>query len=123
NISTDKITVLISIDVPKGWQIITQKIITVSLNANENTNIPIRIAPRNTRTAAWHPIKIEYRLNSSIETVTDSFRVRVQEFTKFKALLPNSNMVLTNYKKTLQFPLYIKNLGNVPKDYMLKLRN
>lgn len=123
NISTDKITVLINIDIPDGWQSITQKIITVSLNANENTNIPIRIAPRNTRTAAWHTIKIDYRLNSSIEKLTDSFRVRVQEFTKFKTLLPNSNFVLTNYQKAFSFPLFVRNLGNVPKDYVLRFKN
>lgn len=123
NLSTDKITVLVNIDVPAGWQAITQKLVTVSLNANENTNIPIRVAPRNTKTADWHTIRIEYRLNSSIETLTDSFRVRVQEFTKFKALLPNSNYVLTTYQKTLSFPLYVKNLGNVPKDYVLRFKN
>lgn len=123
NLSTDKITVLVNISVPEGWQIITQKLITLSLNANENTNIPVRIAPRNTKTAAWHTIRIEYRLNSSIETLVDSFRVRVQEFTKFKALLPNSNYVLTTYQRTLNFPLYIKNMGNVPKDYELSFKN
>ncbi len=123
NLSTDKITVLVNINVPTGWQSITQKLITVSLNANENTNIPIRLAPRNTKTANWHTVKIEYRLNSGIETLQDSFRVKVKEFTKFKALLPNSNYVLTGYQKTITFPLYIMNSGNVPNNYSVKFSN
>lgn len=123
NLTTDKITVLVNIEVPQGWGLITQNLQTFSLTANEVTNIPIRISPKNSKTAGWQKVKIEYRLNNAIETTTDTFRVRVQEFTKFKAYLPNSNMVFTAYQKSIMFPLFIANSGNIPKDYTLSFKN
>lgn len=123
NLTRDKISVLVNIEPPPGWNMITQKVQTVSLNANENTQLTIRLIPGTARTASWQKVKIEYRLNSSIETTVDTFGVKVQEFKKFKAFLPRANLVLSAYQKNITFPLSIKNTGNVPNDYSIHFEN
>lgn len=85
NLTSDSISVFITITAPDGWQLTTQKVITVSLPANQNTIVPLRLLPSKSISAKWETVKIEYRLNSGMETLLDTFRVRVQEFTKFKA--------------------------------------
>src|ERR1043165_6477809 len=42
NTTSDKITITVSITAPKGWQLITQGLVNITLNASENTIIPIR---------------------------------------------------------------------------------
>ena len=123
NLTTDKISVLVNIKAPEGWDIITQKVITISLDANGNTSIPIRLVASKSKTAQWQTVKIEYRLNEGLEKLTDTFRVRVREFTKFKAYLPLSNFVKAGYEKNLAFPLYLKNQGNTPNNYTVYYYN
>lgn len=123
NLTSDKISVLVNIQVPQGWQLITQHITTYTLNANENTTINVRLLPANSKTADWQKVKIDYRLNSGIETTTDTFRVRVAEFIKYKAYLPASTMALPAYQKTLSFPVYVKNSGNTAGDYTVHYTN
>lgn len=123
NITQDKISVLVTVTPPPGWDMVTQKVITVSLDANGNTSIPIRLLPSKSKTAEWETVKIEYRLNEGLETLTDTFRVRVKEFTKFKAYLPLSNFVKAGYERNVQFPLYLKNMGNTPNNYIVSYSN
>src|SRR5690606_29747418 len=63
------------------------------------------------------------RLNKGVETLSDTFRVKVQEFTKFKARLSLPSMILGAYQKDISFPVYVKNTGNVPKNYTISYYN
>lgn len=123
NLTNDSISILVTITMPKGWMMTTQKILTVSLPANQNTIINLRLLPQKSISADWESVKIEYRLNKGVETLTDSFRVKVEEFTKFKARLPIPEMVLGAYQKDITFPVYVKNTGNVPKEYVISFYN
>lgn len=120
NLTTDKISVLVNITPPQGWQLTGQNFVTISLGANENTVINIRMVASTSKTANWQKVKVEYRLNSGIETSVDTFRVKVKEFVKFKANLPNPAMVLAAYTKNLYFPVFVKNSGNTVNDYTVK---
>lgn len=123
NLTTDKISLLINITAPQGWQLIGQNILTVSLGANENTVINLRMVASTSKTANWQKVKIDYKLNSGIETTTDTFRVRVKEFLKFKANLPNPSLVLGAYQRNIGFPVFIKNSGNTPTNYTVRFSN
>src|SRR5690606_385580 len=111
------------ITMPEGWELTTQKVLTVSLPPNQNTIVNLRLLPSKSVSANWENVVLEYRLNQGIEALTDTFRVRVQEFTKFKAFLPLPNMVLGAYQKDISFPVYVKNTGNVPKKYTIAYYN
>ncbi|MBL7717670.1 MAG: hypothetical protein JNL72_02440 [Flavipsychrobacter sp.] len=124
NTTSDKLTIIVSITAPKGWQLITQPLITIDLNPSENTIIPIRALPNgNNNDANWQQIKVEYRLNNSAEARYDYFYVKVKEFSKFRASLPNANMVMTSHQKNIQVPVYIKNSGNTVSEYTITYKN
>lgn len=123
NLTDDSISILVTIHMPKGWMTTTQKVLTVSLPANQNTIINLRLLPQQSISADWQTVDIEYRLNKGVETLTDSFRVKVQEFTKFKARLNMPELVLGAYQKDITFPVYVKNTGNIPQVYEIKFYN
>ncbi|MCB0697640.1 MAG: carboxypeptidase regulatory-like domain-containing protein, partial [Chitinophagaceae bacterium] len=123
NLTTDSISIFLTITMPEGWTLTTQKVMTVSLPGNQNTIISLRLLPAKSISANWEQVKIEYRLNKGMETLTDTFKVKVQEFTKFKARLPMPDMILGAYQKDITFPVYVKNTGNVPKNYTIHYNN
>ena len=123
NLSDKDIVVILEITPPDGWELTTQKITTVSLKGNENTIVNLRMIPSGSKTAVWETVQIEYRLNNGVEVLKDSFRVKVEEFIKFKASLPHSNYVLTSYTKNLSFPVKVKNAGNTTNEYFIKFTN
>lgn len=123
NLSTEKITLLLTITPPPGWNMVTQKTIEITLNANENSTVPLRLLPSGSAGAAWQWVKINYRLNGGVAVTEDSFRVRVQEFTRFKATLPNSNQVMLTYQKSNTFPVLIKNTGNTATSFTVTASN
>lgn len=123
NLTADSIVVLVNIKMPEGWSLTTQKLLTITLPPNQNSIVNLRLLASQSRTSDWQNVQIDYRLNQGMETLTDSFKVRVQEFTKFKARLPMPVMVLGAYQKDLSFPVYVKNTGNVAKNYTIKFYN
>lgn len=123
NLTDKEIVVIVEIDAPEGWELTTQKINTVSLKANENTIINLRMIPSGSKTATWETTKLKYRLNNGVEVVVDSFKVKVEEFRKFKARLPLSNYVMTSYVKNISFPVELKNSGNTTTEYYIKYSN
>ncbi len=123
NLTDKKISIIVNVFAPEGWDMVTQKLITISLNENEQTSIPIRLVPAKSKTAVWQTVRIEYRLNDGLEKLIDTFRVRVKEFTKFKADLPLSNYALAGYEKNIKFPVYLKNSGNTINKYILTFSN
>lgn len=123
NLTNNKISVIVNVTAPEGWEMVTQSLVTVSLDENGNTSIPIRLVPTKSRTAVWQTVRIEYRLNDGLEKLVDTFRVRVKEFTKFKATLPNGNYVMAGYEKNIRFPVVLRNMGNTPNNYTVKFQN
>jgi len=123
NLTDDSISIFITITMPEGWTLTTQKVITVSLPANQNTIVSLRLLPAKSISADWEKVSIEYRLNKGMEALADTFRVKVQEFTKFKARLSMPTMILGAYQKDITFPVYVKNTGNVPKNYTINYYN
>lgn len=123
NLTADSISILLTINAPDGWELTTQKVLTVSLPPNQNTIVNLRMLPAKSVSANWENVVLEYRLNQGMEALTDTFRVKVQEFTKFKAFLPLPSVVLGAYQKDISFPVYVKNTGNVPKKYIISYYN
>src|ERR1044072_3150690 len=53
NTTSGKLNMVITITVPGSWQIITQNVVTLALNPNESTIIPMRLLPANSTNANW----------------------------------------------------------------------
>lgn len=123
NLTGDSISILLTINMPDGWELTTQKVMTISLPPNQNTIVNLRLLPAKSISANWEKVVLEYRLNQGMETLTDSFKVKVQEFTKFKAFLPLPSIVLGAYQKDISFPVYVKNRGNVANKYIISYYN
>ena len=123
NITSQRISMILIVTPPKGWSSVTPKETTLDIEANQSTIIPLRLLPGTSRTASWQTVKIEYRLNNNMTSITDTFRVRVKEFVKFKATLLNTNTILASYQRNLSCPVYIKNMGNTVDNYELRFSN
>lgn len=123
NLTSDSISILVEITPPEGWELTTQRIQTLSLPPNGNTIVSLRLLPSGSKTAEWQTAYIQYRLNSGIETLTDSFKVKVEEYLKFKGRLPQPTLVMTSYQKDINFPVYLKNSGNTADHYSIKFYN
>ncbi|MEZ5017132.1 MAG: carboxypeptidase-like regulatory domain-containing protein [Flavipsychrobacter sp.] len=123
NLTDNKISVVLNISPPEGWELTTQKVITISLEGNENTIVNLRMLPSGSKTADWQTFNIEYRLNNGAEILKDSFHVKVEEFTKFKATLPHSNYVMTAHEKNVYIPVSVTNRGNTTHDYFITFSN
>lgn len=123
NLTDKKISIIVNVYAPEGWDMVTQKLVTLNIEPNGNTSLPIRLVPTKSKTAAWQTVRIEYQLNDGIEKLIDTFRVRVKEFTKFKATLPLSSYAMAGYEKNIKFPVQIKNTGNTPNNFTVRFIN
>lgn len=123
NLTAEKISIIVNVYPPEGWDMVTQKLVTLNIEPNGNTSLPIRLVPTKSKTAVWQTVRVEYRLNDGIEKLVDTFRVRVKEFTKFKATLPLSSYSLPGYEKNIKFPVQIKNTGNTAQHFTAKFSN
>lgn len=123
NNTATKIDLQVIVTGPKGWQMVTSNIANISLDAFASSVIPMRFAPGGNNTATWSEVRIEYRINNMIDTRKNFFRMKVQEYSDFKASLPNANMVLTGYQKNNPIPIYIKNSGNTTGNYAVAAAN
>ena len=123
NNSTEKLNIVATITVPGKWQMISDNIVNISLDPNASQIVTMRLRPGNGNTSMWQQVKIEYRIQNTGEIRNEFFKVRVKEYSKFKTMLPNPNMVLGNYQRNINIPIYIKNMGNVDTTYDVKINN
>ncbi|HRO42887.1 MAG TPA: hypothetical protein PL009_08635 [Flavipsychrobacter sp.] len=123
NNTASKIELQIIITGPKGWQMITSNIANIILEPFASSVIPMRFSPSGNNTATWQEVRIEYRINNVIDTRKNFFRIKVQEYSSFKASLPNSNQVLTGYQKNNTIPVFVKNSGNTTGKYLIAAVN
>ncbi|HTM66168.1 MAG TPA: hypothetical protein VL093_07610 [Flavipsychrobacter sp.] len=123
NTTGSKIEIQVIVTSPEGWQMVTTNIVSLTLEPFANSIIPMRFTPSGNNTAVWKDVTIEYRLNNVTDTRKTFFRIKVQEYSSFKASLPNSNKVITNYQKNNEFPILIKNAGNTAATYRLTVAN
>ena len=123
NTTNARLSLQVFITAPLGWQMVTTNLVNITLEPLANTIIPMRFSPSGNNTAEWQHVKIEYRMNNVIDTRRNYFKMKVQEYSSFKATLPNSNIVLTSYHKNLEVPVYIKNSGNTKGAYNVSIIN
>jgi len=123
NNATEKINITATITAPGKWQMVSDNVISISLDPGASQIVTMRLRPGNGNTATWQQVKIEYRVLNTGEIRNEFFNVRVQEFTKFKAVLTNPNMVLPSYQRNINIPVYIKNSGNVENTYNVAVIN
>jgi len=123
NTTASKIALQVIIAGPKDWQMVTSKIVDLTLDPFESSIIPVRLTPSGSNTATWSQVRIEYRINNVVDTRKTFFKIKVQEYSSFKASLPNSNYVLTSYQKNNTIPISVKNSGNTPGIYVITAVN
>ena len=123
NTTSGKLDIQVVVTSPAGWQMVTTNLVNVTLQPFGSTIIPMRFSPSIGNTSEWAHARIEYRLNNVIDSRKSFFKMKVQEYAGFKAMLPNSNMVLTGYQKNVGLPVYVKNSGNTSGSYVVTANN
>ncbi len=123
NTTAEPIALQVMIASPAGWQMVTSNLVNVVLEPYASSIIPMRFTPSATNTAFWQQVRIEFRVNNVIDTRKAAFKMRVQEFSGFRASLPNANLVLNSYQKELRIPVHIRNSGNVTGVYRINVSN
>lgn len=123
NTTANKIEIQVVIASSPGWQMVTTNIVNLTLDPFGSSIIPMRFTPSGNNTAHWQQVRIEYRLNNVVDTRKTFFKIRVQEYSSFRATLPNSSKVLTGYQKNNSFPVFVKNAGNTEGVYGVSINN
>ncbi len=123
NNTSNRLEVQVVVVGPKGWSMVTSNIANIVLEPLGNSIIPMRFTPSANNTAVWQDVRIEYRIQNITDTRKSVFRIKVQEYSGFKASLPASNKVLTGYQKANTVPVYVKNSGNTPGTYSITAVN
>ena len=123
NTSSTPLQLQLRISIPAGWQMTTQQVVNVTVEANNSNIIPMRLYPANSNSAEWQVVKVDYRSLASGEMESTSFNVKMKEIAGFRASLPNSAMVLPGFQRNISVPVYIKNTGNVDGRYTVTSQN
>lgn len=123
NTSSTPLQLQLRVSIPEGWQMTTQQVINVTVEANNSTIVPMRMYPAVSNSAAWQVVKVDYRSLASGEMESTSFNVKMKEISGFRASLPNSTMVLPGFQKNISVPVYIKNTGNMDGIYTITSEN
>jgi hypothetical protein len=123
NTSSTPLELQLRISIPEGWQLTTQQVVNVTVEANNSAIVPLRLYPALSNSAQWQKVRIDYRSVASGEMETASFNVKMKEIAGFRATLPNSAMVLPSYQRNIAIPVYIKNTGNLDGHYTITSRN
>ena len=123
NSSGDSLKIQVLITSPKSWQLITTNIANITLEPFASSVLPIRLSSTGGNTSQWQEVRIEYRLNDQTDSRKNYFRVRVQEYSGFRASLPASALVLTRYQKSISIPVIIRNTGNTEGVYTTNVSN
>lgn len=123
NTSSTPLQLQLRISIPEGWQMTTQQVVTVTVEANNSAIVPLRLYPAVSNSAEWQVVKVDYRSLSSGEMESTSFNVKMKEISGFRASLPNGTMVLPGFQKNISVPVYIKNTGNMDGHYTITSEN
>ena len=67
NTSSKALELQLRISIPEGWQMTTQQVVTVTVEPNSSSIVPMRLYPAVTNSAAWKTVKIDCRSLSSGE--------------------------------------------------------
>lgn len=117
NITNRRLSIIVKLNMPKGWQLVTPAVTTLNIEPYSNNVIPVRLLPAATNSAKGEQVVVEYYNNINAETTEDAFTVKVKEFTKFRATLNLPNYVMSEYQKHISFPVHIKNSGNTASTF------
>lgn len=123
NTTSNTVKIQVIITSPKGWNMVTTNITDIDLEPLASSIVPMRLTAGTGNTAIWQDVRIEYRVNNVVDSRKNYFRVKVQEYSGFKASLPNGNLVLTGYQKSITIPVMVRNTGNTDGSYNVALSN
>jgi len=124
NVTNEPLSIQVVITSPKSWQMLTTNLSNITIDPFSSSIIPIRLSPAgNGNTSVWQDVRIEFRLNNQTDSRKAYFRIKVQEYSSFKASLPNNNIVLTGYQRTVSIPIFIRNAGNTLGKYTTQINN
>lgn len=123
NTTGSKLSMQVMIASPAGWSMVTSNMVDVTLEPFSSSIIPMRFSASGNNTANWQQVRIEYRINNVIDSRKTFFKIRVQEYSGFKASLPNSNLMLTSYQKNVSIPIMVRNSGNTPGTFIVAANN
>lgn len=123
NTSSTPLELQLRISIPEGWQLTTQQVVNVTVEANNSAIVPLRMYPAVSNSAQWQTVKVDYRSVASGEMESTSFNVKMKEISGFRASLPNAAMVLPGYQRNIAIPVYIKNTGNLDGHYTITSQN
>src|SRR5690606_20995648 len=76
NTSSTPLVLQLRVSIPEGWQMTTQQVIDVTVEANNSTIVPLRLYPALSNSAEWQKVKIDYRSVASGEMESVSFNVK-----------------------------------------------
>lgn len=104
----------IRINIPKGWHLIADPSMEVTLSANDSISLPVRISiPKNAIGGMAYVIDASFETNKGYYSGASYLKIPLK--TKWDMYLGNSTLYFNEYFESVQFSIHIKNKGNAPE--------
>ena len=104
----------IRINIPKGWHLIANPSMELTLEANDSITLPVRVSiPRNAIGGMAYVIDASFEAADGYYSGSSYLKIPLK--TKWDMYLNNSTIYFNEYFETVQFSVHISNKGNAPE--------
>ena len=119
NISNAPITVSVTVQNPPGWKLLTTSLQNITINSGDSADLPFTLAKKQQPAIGWQSLRI--LLNDGSAKDSSLLHVRTAEVSDFSVAV---NPVLFSGKaRSFETSVLIKNTGNVPGNYVLRMND
>jgi hypothetical protein len=112
-----------SIDVPSGWNLLSQNNIFIQLSPGESYPLSITLNRLKYAASVWKEVKIKLCIKNTNDTGYYSFLVKTNPITNFRARAVIREIMVDDKMKEIELPVRILNTGNILQQYVLHYAN
>ncbi len=113
------ITVLISVNGPQGWRLLSDGEITLSLAPGEKQILPLAFMKMTNAIATWAPVDINIQLQNTSDNAQYRFFIKANSLSRFRMVSKVDNIEMLTRDQKIIIPLKITNSGSIPGIYTL----
>lgn len=125
NISGQELNIILTVNIPNGWSLVSPPSVQLNMKPGENQVIPVTISRQKGADATWRPVNFQVALVNNLFKEDYHYFIKAYNLTNFKTSISNSmiELVDTSNSKTVVLPLTIKNKGNIVEEYDIEWTN
>src|ERR1035437_7773217 len=104
NTNKQPITLLVAVNTPLGWRLLSDEHITLSLAPGEKQILTFAFVKLPDATAIWKPVSIHIQLKNTPDTALYRFYIKASPLSRFKLFSKIDNIEVLNREQKLYIP-------------------